>query len=195
MKSKIQVWSVGHSVLPTPKFIDVLSSSGIELVVDVRSNPYSKYTPHFNQRHLAESLAAFCIDYVFKGDSLGGRPPESFMYDDEGYVLYSELSMSARFLQGLKELVDLASQRRTAMMCSEESPVDCHRRLLISRVLTDDIEVIHLRADGSEISERDLSSNLNSHLQPTLFDTEEVRPWKSIRPVLRSTAREASSDF
>ncbi len=188
-----QIWSVGHSNHSIEKFLHILEIAEITCLVDVRSQPYSKYTPHFNQAPLTTSLTVAGISYEFMGDSLGGRPPETFMYDEEGHVLYGEMAKSERLRQGIEKLIALASRQRTAMMCSEESPVDCHRRLLIARVFAEGIEVVHLRADGSAISDSDLTAVVDPPTPPTLFALEEVKQWRSIRPVLRNTAHGASS--
>jgi Protein of unknown function, DUF488 len=127
------------------------------------------------------------------GDSLGGRPPEPFMYDDDGHVLYGEMAKSTRLCEGIEKLLDLASNQRTVMMCSEESPVNCHRRLLIARVLSEGTEVVHLRSDGSQISEIDFTAIVEPPEPLTLFAIEEVKQWRSILPVLRNTAQDNSS--
>ena len=194
VRGSTQIWSIGHSNHPIEKFLQLLEAAEIASLVDVRSQPYSKYTSHFNKTPLTTSLTTVGISYEFMGDSLGGRPPETFMYDEQGYVLYGEMAKSERLRQGIEKLIALSSKKRTAMMCSEESPIDCHRRLLIARVVPEDIEVVHLRADGSAISESDLTAKVDPPTAPTLFALEEVKEWKSIRPVLRNTALDASSE-
>jgi uncharacterized protein (DUF488 family) len=189
-----QIWSVGHSKHVMGKFLSVLEDAAIACLVDVRSQPYSRYSPHFNEASLKTSLVESGICYEFMGDSLGGRPPETFMYDEEGHVLYGEMAKSERFRHGIEKLVHLGSRQRTVMMCSEESPVDCHRRLLIARVLAGSIEVIHLRADGSALSESDWMAEVTPPKPPTLFELEEVKQWRSIRPVSLNTVHDASSE-
>ena len=193
MSSLIRLWSVGHSNHSIEKFLQILELGAIKCVVDVRSQPYSKYTPHFNSAPLKSSLSNAEIEYVFMGDSLGGRPPEPFMYDDDGHVLYGEMAKSTRLCEGIEKLLDLASNQRTVMMCSEESPVNCHRRLLIARVLSEGTEVVHLRSDGSQISEIDFTAIVEPPEPLTLFAIEEVQQWRSILPVLRNTAQDNSS--
>jgi len=194
VRGSTQIWSVGHSNHSIERFLQILETAEIECLVDVRSQPYSRYTPHFNQAPLTTSVTAAGIGYEFMGDSLGGRPPETSMYDEQGYVLYGEMAKSERLRQGIEKLIALSSKKRTAMMCSEESPIDCHRRLLIARVVAEDIDVVHLRADGSAISDSDLTAMVDPPAAPALFILEEVKEWKSIRPVLRNTALDASSE-
>lgn len=178
------LWSLGHSNITIDEFIDLVRSRDIDVIADVRSMPFSKYTPHFNQELLKKSLEAAGIRYRFMGDSLGGRPPEPEMYDEEGHVLYSKLAKNYRFKAGLEQLCIDSEKYRIAMMCSEESPQKCHRRLLISRVLIDQgVETRHIRGDKSIQKDSELNELFGPHTTENLFGGE---PWRSIQPVLRS---------
>ncbi len=148
--------------------------------------PYSRFTPHFNRENLEKLLAESGIEYHFFGESLGGRPPESELYDGEGHVLYRELAKNYRFLDGVERLCILAESKKVAMMCSEESPEHCHRRLLIGRVLFEQgVDVHHIHGNLEVMTDSELRRINGPHDVITLFGVEED-PWRSIRPVLRS---------
>ena len=178
------LWSLGHSNITIDEFIDLVRSHDIEVIADVRSIPFSRYTPHFNQEMLKQSLERAGIKYQFMGETLGGRPPEPEMYDSQGHVLYSELAHNFRFQSGIEQLCMKAENLRIAMMCSEESPEKCHRRLLISRVLrSQGVETRHIRGDKSIQSDAQLIELFGPRMTENLFGGE---PWRSIQPVLRS---------
>lgn len=178
------LWSLGHSNITVDEFIDLVRSHDIEVIADVRSIPFSRYTPHFNQEMLKQSLERAGIKYQFMGETLGGRPPEPEMYDSQGHVLYSELAHNFRFQSGIEQLCMKAENLRIAMMCSEESPEKCHRRLLISRVLrSQGVETRHIRGDKSIQSDAQLIELFGPRMTENLFGGE---PWRSIQPVLRS---------
>lgn len=178
------LWSLGHSNITIDEFIDLVRSHDIEVIADVRSTPFSRYTPHFNQEILKQSLERAGIKYQFMGETLGGRPPEPEMYDSQGHVLYSELAHNFRFQSGIEQLCIRAENLRIAMMCSEESPEKCHRRLLISRVLrSQGVETRHIRGDKSIQSDAQLIELFGPRMTENLFGGE---PWRSIQPVLRS---------
>lgn len=63
-----KIWTVGHSNHPADRFLALLQQHGIETVVDVRSQPYSRFSPHFRQSRLREMLLEIDIGYVFRGD-------------------------------------------------------------------------------------------------------------------------------
>ncbi len=69
-------------------------------------------------------------------------------------------------------------------MSSEEDPTDCHRRLLIGRVLRErGVDVLHIRKGGTIQTEKDLNTT-EIQLQPDLFGNQVAPPWRSVQPVL-----------
>lgn len=177
---------------PRPS-LRLLATAGIEVVADVRSQPSSRFNPHFNRASLREALVGRRIRYVFLGHQLGGRPPEQEFYDDEGHVLYDEVARSERFRAGLRRLMEGAETFRVAMLCSEENPTNCHRRLLLTRVLSlDGVSVEHIRGNGTILSEAQLSELVTEVRQDALFEGEDGA-WRSTQSVSRSTRRKTSS--
>lgn len=193
MADALRIWSIGHSNHSMERLVELLRASGIEVVVDVRSQPHSRWNTQFNAGPVRVQIERAGIRYVFLGEELGGRPSDPGMYDDTGHVLYAEVARSERFLAGLERLTEGAGRYRVAMMCSEEDPTDCHRRLLITRVLAErGVRVTHLRGDGTFIDEDELARRERPD-QPTLFGGEE-RPWRSTRSVSPGTPPRSSSD-
>ncbi len=188
----MHIWTVGHSNHAMEHFLDLLRDREIEVVADVRSSPYSRHASQFNQSAVRSRLVRAGFNYMFFGDELGGRPSEPELYDDEYYVLYGVLAEMPRFRAGLDRLREVASQKRVAMMCSEEDPKECHRRLLVARALLNDDPaclVTHIR-DKNDDEDDDLSKILSSNPQPTLFGEP---PWRSARSVLQNTQQRVSS--
>lgn len=192
MSATTTIWSVGHSTHAMPAFLELLQDEGIQVVADVRSQPFSRFSPQFNRREFRSALRAAGLDYVFLGEELGGRPPEQELYDEDGHVLYGELAKTPRFQTGLRRLIEGAEQFRVAMLCSEEDPTHCHRRLLITRVLCgEEVSVLHIRGDQTTIAERDLQAAEHLETQAMLFGEE--RTWRSTRSVSPSTPQKSSS--
>ena len=185
MEAPNPIWTIGHSNHSESRFATLVQGEHIELVIDVRTHPFSRYTAHFNSAPLKAWLAKDGIGYIFMGNELGGRPPEPKLYDQEGHVDYRQLSSLPRFLEGIERLVHESRAARVVVMCGEEDPIDCHRRLLIARVLKERIEFLHLRGDGTVIGEGQFAQEFDLPKMPTLWSEEE--PWRSIRPVLPSS--------
>jgi uncharacterized protein (DUF488 family) len=70
----VTIFSIGHSNQSVEAFLSLLQQHEIQVLVDVRSSPYSKYVPHFNSTPLAATLKRTGIKYMFMGQELGGRP-------------------------------------------------------------------------------------------------------------------------
>src|SRR5207244_13278444 len=90
--------TIGHSNHPLDHFLRLGKDHRIEVVVDTRSQPYSKYSPHYDREPLRDALAAAGVKYVFMGRELGGRPDGAEFYDEEGHVLYGQVAESPVFL-------------------------------------------------------------------------------------------------
>lgn len=142
-----EIFTIGHSNHEADVFLALLRQHDIELLVDVRSSPYSRYVPQANREPLARALAQAGVDYRWLGDRLGGKP--------EGAVAdYDELRMRPSFRQGIDELISLARQQHTAIMCAEGNHLKCHRYRLITPALEDqEVHVMHIQPDGSVVDE------------------------------------------
>lgn len=173
--------TVGHSNHSPERFLGLLRAHEVEVVVDVRSWPRSRYVEWADRAALPALLEEAGIRYLFLGDQLGGRPDDPGCYDAEGHVLYGKVAESAGFQAGIERLRRGIERFRVAIMCSEEDPRHCHRRLLVAKVLLEqDVSVTHIRGDGgceTEPGPVDLSEG-------TLFEEEE-RQWRSSRSVSR----------
>jgi uncharacterized protein (DUF488 family) len=172
MVVSLVVWTVGHSTHPVDVLVELLRGQRIEALADVRSAPYSRHNPQFRKEKLRGSVEQAGLRYVWLGAELGGRPPEPKFYDVKGHARYDLVAETERFQTGLERLLTGAATYRVAIMCSEEDPARCHRRLLVTRALVArDVEVRHLRGDGSVLTEAELSSDKAADPdQAALFD-------------------------
>ncbi len=180
------LYSIGHSNHPLEVFLNLLKTHDIHTLIDVRSHPYSKYALQFDMKPLEKAVTQAGVQYVFLGKELGGRPEGEQFYDADGYVLYSRVAEAPYFLDGLKQLESYRSQIRTAVLCSEEDPSHCHRRLLIGRALSSQgIQLHHIRGDGRLETDQTLTEQeqtRNGKRQMGMFVQEEAPAWKSFRP-------------
>jgi len=187
--------TIEHSNHSLDYFLQLVRDHQVEVIVDTRSQPYSKYSPHFDQEPLRNALTAAGVKYVYMGRELGGRPNGAEFYDAEGHVLYGRVAESPPFLEGLARLEKGLRTHRVALLCSEENPSVCHRRLLISRVLGQrGTGVDHIRGDGRIQSEAELiQEETGDDGQLSLFDHAATPQWKSIPSVLPKKRQNSSS--
>lgn len=144
------IYTIGHSSHPLETFIALLQQQKIETLVDVRSQPYSKWNPQFNRENLAAALQNAGVRYVDLGSSLGGRPDQPDLYDPGSERPdYERQAQTAVYQQGISQLTRLAQNGRTAIMCSEGDPDACHRALLIAPTLLESGHTVqHILPDG-----------------------------------------------
>ncbi len=141
------VYTIGHSNHSLDAWLDLLREHGITRVVDVRSVPYSKYSPQFQKTPLRAALLARDFDYRWMGDVLGGK------IDCD----YETRATERDFHDGIDKLIALASTDPTTIMCAEKDPRNCHRRLLLTpSLLAKGALVGHILADGSVVHDQDL---------------------------------------
>ncbi len=177
----ITLFTIGHSNHPLEKFIRLLEDNGIMTLVDVRTAPYSRYSPHFNKEMLEAALRERDIQYAFAGKYLGGRPTDPNCYksrrlpDENADYLhevdYPEVMKREWFIKGIGRLLEMADEQTTAILCSEEDPAQCHRHHLIAKYLLaqhPEVKVKHIRGDGTVYSAASITETVDAP------DTEQL---------------------
>jgi uncharacterized protein (DUF488 family) len=163
MASIPAVYTIGHSDHTIEAFIDLLRQHGIALIVDVRSQPYSRWATQFNRELLAHDLRGAGFRYEFRGDVLGGRPADPGLYEPDGeHADYHKMEQTPAYQAGIDALLALARQERVAVMCSEGDYHHCHRHLLISQTLLErGARVVHIHPDGTTTEGGSIPSQLS----------------------------------
>ncbi len=110
------LYTFGHSNLSLEDIDRIIKFYAIDIVVDIRRFPTSKFT-WLSREKLEEH---FGEKYLWLGDKLGG-------YRDGGYENYMK---SEDFKEGIKELIFLEKNKRVGIMCSEKLWFKCHRRFV-----------------------------------------------------------------
>jgi uncharacterized protein (DUF488 family) len=113
------IFTLGTSKRTFKEFVEMLRTYKIEMVIDVRSFPTSKF-PHFQKEALAQSLAEENLGYFYLGKELGG-------FRQGGYEAYTQ---TLEYLVGVEILERMASRCRSVVICAERLPWRCHRRFI-----------------------------------------------------------------
>src|SRR5262245_9490179 len=122
-----RILTVGYGNRSLQDVIALLRSESVEFLVDVRSLPQSKFNLDFCSERLAAGLQHADIRYVFMGDSLGGRPPDTSCYEN-GHVIYDRVRERQFFKDGVNRLLRALDQDlNLCLLCSEKRPEQCHR--------------------------------------------------------------------
>lgn len=143
------IYSIGHSNLAAHDLLRLLRNFSVEVVVDVRRQPRSRRHPHFERGALSASLAAAGIDYLWWGETLGGRrqpraDSPNIALADASLRGYADHMLGEQFRAAARELAALAARRITAFMCAEADHLHCHRQLLADHLARMGNAVCHI---------------------------------------------------
>jgi uncharacterized protein (DUF488 family) len=157
------VYTIGHSDHTIEAFIDLLRQHDIVLLIDVRSQPYSRWAVQFNRELLEHELREAGFRYEFWGDALGGRPADPSLYEPDGeHPDYRKMEQIPAYQAGIDALLALAREQRIAVMCSEGDYHHCHRHLLIGQTLLErGARVLHIQPDGTTVAGGSIPSQLS----------------------------------
>lgn len=181
MDSPPVIWTIGHSNHTFEQFAELLEVAHIEVLVDARSYPYSRVAPHFNRENLDVALRGAGARYLFLGAELGGRPSREEHYDRSGHARYDRMAEEPGFKAAIQRLLVGCREHRVALLCSEGQPAECHRRLLVGKVLADHgMQLRHILPNGV-IHCEDVVLFESGAQQEALFGEDAV--WRSTRSV------------
>ena len=183
----MKLFTIGHGNHTIDRFMQLLENNSIQLLVDVRTAPFSRFNPQYNKENLENSLSRHNFEYAYAGKFLGGRPSDPTCYKNQilpgenadylHIVNYHEVMKQPWFVQGIVRLLEMGKEQTTAIMCSEENPSECHRHHLIARYMIKnypEVKIFHIRGDGNVFSADSLIESVDEvpAAQLTLFPDE-----------------------
>lgn len=147
------IFTIGHSTRTIDKFIEILKGHRIEILIDIRTIPKSRRNPQFNQDSLSITLPETGIEYRHL-KSLGGlrhadKNSINTGWKNPSFRGFADYMQTAEFAGALDELIDIARQKKTAIMCAEGNPYRCHRSLVADALSVRGIEVRHISSAKS----------------------------------------------
>jgi uncharacterized protein (DUF488 family) len=156
----MKIFTIGHSNHTIETFIELLHQHQVTALADVRSSPYSRRFPQFNQSALKTALKTVNIAYVPLGDNLGARPRNRDCYID-GMARYDLIAATEAFKIGLNRLIQGSEKYQISLMCAEQDPIVCHRAILICPHLKNaGLEIYHIHKNGDLESNEDLENRV-----------------------------------
>ena len=143
----MRIFTIGYESTTVGEFLSALQQAGVKRVIDVRAVPNSR-RPGFSKTPLSNALKEVGIDYVHLralGTPADGRAAARAGRHEELERIYAgQLELPEAIAQGA-QMVDLAQELPSAVLCYERDPAGCHRTLLLDAVASD-AEVVHLYA-------------------------------------------------
>lgn len=149
----IQLYTIGHSTRAIEEFIELLKAHKIELLIDVRTIPKSKYVPQYNIDALESSLEKEKIAYLHLAE-LGGlrhakKDSINTGWKNASFRGYADYMQAPEFSRGLDMLLNLAERHTAAIMCAEAVPWKCHRSLIADALLARGAKVFHILSSAA----------------------------------------------
>ncbi len=149
MRPMATLFTIGHSTRTLDELVGALQAHSIQTLADIRSFPMSRRLPHFNRESLEKVLPDAGIRYIWMKD-LGGRRKKSL--DDSPNVAlrsqsfrnYADYMLTPEFEHAIADLIEVATQSRTAYMCAERVYFRCHRMLVSDWLSAHGHEVLHI---------------------------------------------------
>lgn len=142
--------TLGHSRHAIGDFVALSRRHGVDTIVDVRGQPFSRFNPQFNREPFRDALDEAGLSYRWEGKRLSGRPRDRRFYGVDGKPDWAAVRAWPDFQTALDELRTLADGKRIALVCAEADPLHCHRRFLLTPPLIErGAEVVHIRSDGT----------------------------------------------
>lgn len=147
------IFSIGHSNRSLDAFLALLKANGIEALADIRQFTRSRANPQFNAETLALALAENNIAYEHIA-ALGGRRSSKLkdspngLWEHPAFRSYADYALTDAFETGLARLLEIGSEKPTAMMCAEAVWWRCHRRIVSDYLLARGNTVLHIVSEA-----------------------------------------------
>ena len=143
----MRIFTIGYEATTVPEFVAALRDAGVQRVIDVRAVPNSR-RPGFSKTPLRNALAEVGIDYVHLralGTPADGRAAARAGRHEELERIYAgQLELPEAMVQ-TAQMIELAKEKPSALLCYERDPAHCHRTLLLAAA-ADEAEITHLFA-------------------------------------------------
>jgi uncharacterized protein (DUF488 family) len=132
----MRIFTIGYEGTTVPEFIAALKAAGVERVIDVRALPLSR-RPGFSKTPLSCALAEQGIEYVHLkalGTPAEGRTAaRAGRHADLERIYAGQLELPEAMAQSA-QMLELAREKPSALLCMEREPAHCHRTLLLQAV-------------------------------------------------------------
>ncbi|MGA3241174.1 MAG: DUF488 domain-containing protein [Bryobacteraceae bacterium] len=140
--------TIGHSNRPLEELIGMLQAHRVDLLVDVRTVPKSRYNPQFNTDSLPAPLRAAGIEYLHM-PGLGGlrharKDSINTGWRNDSFRGYADYMQTPEFDAALAELLRVSEGREAAVMCAEAVPWRCHRSMIADALTARGVAVEHI---------------------------------------------------
>jgi uncharacterized protein (DUF488 family) len=132
----MKIFTIGYEGTTVPEFVEALHNAGVKRVIDVRALPLSR-RPGFSKSALKGALEESGIEYVhlkaLGTPSEGRTAARAGRHADMERIYAGQLELPEAMVQS-EQMLELAREKPSALLCMEREPAHCHRTLLLKAV-------------------------------------------------------------
>lgn len=185
------LFTIGYSGYMINDFISELQKYKINVLIDVRSDPFSQRYPDYNKPNLESILKRNGIYYRNYAVEFGARQEERRFYSLDGFMNFELFVQSEQFKVGERKIIDSLSQGyHIVLMCAEKDPVQCHRAIMVApQFYRQGYEIIHLMPNGTTKTQVDVENELLNIYFPNMNQLSMLEPQKSEEEVIKDAYR------
>lgn len=135
----MRIFTIGYEGSTVGEFLAALDKAGVKRVIDVRALPLSR-RPGFSKTPLSAALGEAGIEYVhlkaLGTPSAGRTAARAGRHEEMARIYAGQLELPEAIAQSAQMLA-MAEEKPSALLCMERDPAHCHRTLLLKTVAHD----------------------------------------------------------
>jgi uncharacterized protein (DUF488 family) len=144
----MKVYTIGFTKTTAEKFFGRIQKAGVKRVLDVRLNNVSQLAGFAKKDDLRYFLRAICsVDYVHRPEIAPAQDMlDAYKKDGGDWASYEKSFLELMARRRVEDLVSRESVDGACLLCSEDKPHHCHRRLVAEylRSKWGDLSIEHL---------------------------------------------------
>ena len=145
---RLKIFTIGFTKTSAESFFARLEAAGVRRVVDVRLHNVSQLAGFAKRTDLEYFLRVICeIDYVHRPELAPTKELlDGYRKGVESWASYEQRFDELMVERRVEQLVSQEELDGSCLLCSEDEPSQCHRRLVAEyfRAHWDDVEIEHL---------------------------------------------------
>lgn len=171
---KKTIFTIGYTGFKIEDFIKELKNKDINVVIDVRSSPYSERYSEYNRENLEKILHLNNIYYRNYKKEFGARQENRAFYSSDGCLDFEIFAKSEQFLSGVEKIKNSIEKGYIiAFLCAENEPIKCHRTILVARSFHElGYNVIHLKPNNVSLKHSDIENQLLDMYYPQRYQID-----------------------
>lgn len=144
----MKIYTIGFTKRSARDFFETLSRSGAKRLLDVRTNNRSQLAGFSKRDDLEYFLSRICVMEYFEEKSLAPRNEslKAYRAQEVTWAEYADQYLRDLSIRGVQHSLSRGHVSDSVLLCSEDKPHNCHRRLAAEYLMKSwgDVEVIHL---------------------------------------------------